>query len=288
MENKTAKLFGKEDYFTCGVCFNLFDEHDRKPMVWPCGHTVCFECTEDLFARNQDTCPECRQESNKSNIIENFSLMRMAKMAQNIHEDLYESMRCAQMANDQTLAINEQTRQQMADFAAAKGICENELLNEKKRYSSLEQQFLTEVEMAKQRELHMKQETEEMIRRLQGESEERESELEKRRDELQVELSRIADELQVQINANKINKERAFEEALQAQTLQKELHEKREEADRRMEGLQRENEALQQKFDGQRKSWESQFNSKDEEIQMAKAEVSQLREEVRQLRGELA
>eukprot|EP00736_Rhodelphis_marinus_P011304 Rmarinus@m.23726 len=171
MENKTAKLFGKEDYFTCGVCFNLFDEHDRKPMVWPCGHTVCFECTEDLFARNQDTCPECRQESNKSNIIENISLMRMAQMAQKIHEDLYESMRCAQMANDQTLAINEQLRQQMADFAAAKEICENELLNEKKRYSSLEQQFLTEVEMAKQRELHMKQETEEMIRRLQGESE---------------------------------------------------------------------------------------------------------------------
>lgn len=51
----------KEDYFTCIICYELFEE----PKSLPCLHTFCEGCLEILLKQSSKktelTCPTCRE-----------------------------------------------------------------------------------------------------------------------------------------------------------------------------------------------------------------------------------
>lgn len=44
----------------CRICFNDFDEAERRPRNLPCGHTFCTLCIAGTFRVNKFTCPSCR------------------------------------------------------------------------------------------------------------------------------------------------------------------------------------------------------------------------------------
>ncbi|XP_042887229.1 uncharacterized protein LOC122264409 [Penaeus japonicus] len=44
----------------CRICFNDFDEGERRPRNLPCGHTFCTLCIAGTFRVNRFTCPSCR------------------------------------------------------------------------------------------------------------------------------------------------------------------------------------------------------------------------------------
>ena len=57
----------------CVICFDLFDENVRKPMMlFPCGHTFCEACLKQI---NNNICPTCN--SNYTQVSVNWSLKKM-------------------------------------------------------------------------------------------------------------------------------------------------------------------------------------------------------------------
>ena len=57
----------------CVICFDLFDENLRKPMMlFPCGHTFCEACLKQI---NNKICPTCN--CSYSQVSVNWSLKKM-------------------------------------------------------------------------------------------------------------------------------------------------------------------------------------------------------------------
>ena len=46
-----------EELFRCKICHELYDTTTRKPLILPCGHTICEYCLKIIFASNQIKCP---------------------------------------------------------------------------------------------------------------------------------------------------------------------------------------------------------------------------------------
>ena len=52
------------DALSCIICFQPYDLDSRVPKVFPCLHTVCLVCAEELFQQecgDAFPCPTCRQ-----------------------------------------------------------------------------------------------------------------------------------------------------------------------------------------------------------------------------------
>ena len=52
------------DALSCPICFLSYDQESRLPKVFPCQHTVCLQCANELCQRHYDDvfpCPTCRQ-----------------------------------------------------------------------------------------------------------------------------------------------------------------------------------------------------------------------------------
>ena len=47
---------------TCGICEEVYDEFDRKPLVLPCTHSFCKSCLQQMQIINQKLCPVCRRD----------------------------------------------------------------------------------------------------------------------------------------------------------------------------------------------------------------------------------
>lgn len=47
----------------CGICLETFDANAKKPVVLPCGHTVCKQCVSQI-SKNKNTlgCPFCKKQ----------------------------------------------------------------------------------------------------------------------------------------------------------------------------------------------------------------------------------
>jgi hypothetical protein len=58
--HSTQKIAQKQ--MDCNICFEKFDRQLRKPININCGHTFCAHCLNNLKARNNHSCPSCRQE----------------------------------------------------------------------------------------------------------------------------------------------------------------------------------------------------------------------------------
>lgn len=57
------------DSLNCEVCFNAYNDRDRKPHIFTCGHTNCAVCVNSILAvtnqipKQKLKCPYCRAES---------------------------------------------------------------------------------------------------------------------------------------------------------------------------------------------------------------------------------
>ena len=45
----------------CEVCYNYYDETDRRPNTLPCGHTFCRQCLAREIVNGKRKCPTCRK-----------------------------------------------------------------------------------------------------------------------------------------------------------------------------------------------------------------------------------
>eukprot|EP00931_Biecheleriopsis_adriatica_P087850 TRINITY_DN62262_c0_g1_i1.p1 TRINITY_DN62262_c0_g1~~TRINITY_DN62262_c0_g1_i1.p1 ORF type:complete len:567 (-),score=51.05 TRINITY_DN62262_c0_g1_i1:61-1695(-) len=64
----------------CPVCFVPFtDQGDHVPKVFPCGHTTCLTCVQQLSQRNAASvvCPLCRLQAPSGDIRTNFALTQI-------------------------------------------------------------------------------------------------------------------------------------------------------------------------------------------------------------------
>lgn len=46
-----------EELLRCKICHELYDTATRKPLILPCGHTICEYCLKIIFTSNQIKCP---------------------------------------------------------------------------------------------------------------------------------------------------------------------------------------------------------------------------------------
>jgi len=70
----------QSDLFNCSICFNQFDQKERKPKILPkCGHTICLFCLENILKANQPKCPLDRQplETNLESFATNILLLQL-------------------------------------------------------------------------------------------------------------------------------------------------------------------------------------------------------------------
>ena len=44
-------------FLECVVCMEQFDLEERRPLVLPCGHSVCKACCIKLLENKEITCP---------------------------------------------------------------------------------------------------------------------------------------------------------------------------------------------------------------------------------------
>ncbi|XP_041359101.1 E3 ubiquitin-protein ligase Midline-1-like [Gigantopelta aegis] len=53
----------KEEFATCDICIDYYDDKDKSPKILPCFHTFCNNCLEKMFDKSlkQITCPKCQQ-----------------------------------------------------------------------------------------------------------------------------------------------------------------------------------------------------------------------------------
>ncbi|KAG7163997.1 E3 ubiquitin-protein ligase NHLRC1-like 1 [Homarus americanus] len=51
---------GTKTPWECQLCFESYDETDRRPRALPCGHPFCSPCITNMIKNDQLTCPYCR------------------------------------------------------------------------------------------------------------------------------------------------------------------------------------------------------------------------------------
>ncbi|XP_047496504.1 uncharacterized protein LOC125044087 isoform X2 [Penaeus chinensis] len=58
----------------CDICLEMFNCSDKRPRVFPCGHTFCSHCIENLLQNDSVICPNCRAQHRASN-VDNFPVV---------------------------------------------------------------------------------------------------------------------------------------------------------------------------------------------------------------------
>jgi hypothetical protein len=78
--------------FECPVCFEIFTS-DIKPLVIPCGHTVCTPCLKSLIRNTSLECPVCRVLHNNvilNSLSPNYALIKSSKPSNPNNSQLWE------------------------------------------------------------------------------------------------------------------------------------------------------------------------------------------------------
>jgi len=66
-----------------------FDEEENKPLILPCGHTVCKKCLKGIFKVGTITCPFCKKVFKIANVYDcppNFTILSSIERKQPIEE----------------------------------------------------------------------------------------------------------------------------------------------------------------------------------------------------------
>lgn len=68
---ESSKIGDGDDFLCCSICCYQYDETQRVPTGFLCGHTYCATCVETI---RDSTCPDCRSEFLSHKV--NFELLR--------------------------------------------------------------------------------------------------------------------------------------------------------------------------------------------------------------------
>ena len=61
---------------TCNICLDLLTE----PHQYPCGHSFCLQCIDQLWSRQSFNCPDCRRTCpDRREIVRNFRLQNIVE-----------------------------------------------------------------------------------------------------------------------------------------------------------------------------------------------------------------
>ncbi|CAL4079009.1 unnamed protein product [Meganyctiphanes norvegica] len=103
---KATTKMDMDSFLECEVCFEHYDEAERRPRSLPCGHSVCHCCLVDNIATNAGylTCPFCRISCSDTPVIAedfptNYTLLRISE------KSLREAAVCP-TASDQLKKLN--------------------------------------------------------------------------------------------------------------------------------------------------------------------------------------
>ena len=66
-------------FLKCKICYVNYDDRNRKPIVLPCGHTICQVCFGEMSQRAKTTkkitCPFDQKNYDSSKVSTNYSLV---------------------------------------------------------------------------------------------------------------------------------------------------------------------------------------------------------------------
>ena len=56
-----------EDFLSCAVCLEYFNDHKRAPLLLVCGHTFCSDCIKSMHSsKSKIRCPNCNKEDSRA------------------------------------------------------------------------------------------------------------------------------------------------------------------------------------------------------------------------------
>jgi len=74
---KTLRFIKDDNMFCCSICFDVYNDNDRYPGLFLCGHTICFQCIDQCnYNRNYYRCPFCKAPTN-TKPTKNYALMEV-------------------------------------------------------------------------------------------------------------------------------------------------------------------------------------------------------------------
>ena len=86
-----------QERLTCSICLMYYNNMIRKPKSFPCQHSVCMECLQDLIDKHAEhghfPCPMCREEvqvpsEGVEGFVTNLGLLSMVDV---LEEDVREA-----------------------------------------------------------------------------------------------------------------------------------------------------------------------------------------------------
>ena len=72
MDGKQKEPEGLDDTTTCPVCENKFSLDEHIPRLFPCTHTTCEKCLNELVGGETVTCPQCNKKHRPKKGVESF------------------------------------------------------------------------------------------------------------------------------------------------------------------------------------------------------------------------
>jgi len=79
---KNLTLTKDDNIFCCSICFDVYNDKDKYPGLFLCGHTVCFQCIDQFnYNRNYYRCPFCKAITN-TRPTKNYALMEIIEKLQ--------------------------------------------------------------------------------------------------------------------------------------------------------------------------------------------------------------
>lgn len=70
-----------KSHTTCPICFELFNEHNNIPFIYPCSHNICMRCHYKILLSanyidiNNISCPICKEQVGRKTPTKNLALL---------------------------------------------------------------------------------------------------------------------------------------------------------------------------------------------------------------------
>ena len=105
----------KHDYLKCPICYDDYDQEDRRALSLHCGHTLCQRCAEQLLKDTKISCPFDKKSYSYASVQamgRNFTVQAILE-AQKAEEEEYQGIKNCSKHFEQRLMLFCQTDRQL-------------------------------------------------------------------------------------------------------------------------------------------------------------------------------